>query len=36
MTSQMELACAALALTLYDHLIVGKSREFAFKSERYL
>lgn len=36
MTSQMELACAALGLTLYDHLIVGKSREFIFKSERYL
>jgi DNA repair protein RadC len=36
MTAQMELACAALGLTLHDHLIVGKSREFSFKSEGYL
>ena len=36
MTSQMELACSALGLTLHDHLIVGKSRELSFKSEGYL
>lgn len=36
MTSQMELACAALGLTLHDHLIVGKSCELSFKSEGYL
>lgn len=36
MTSQMEMACAALGLTLHDHLIVGKSRELSFKSEGYL
>jgi DNA repair protein RadC len=36
MTAQMEMACAALGLTLHDHLIVGKSREFSFKSEGYL
>ncbi|WP_299164839.1 DNA repair protein RadC [uncultured Tateyamaria sp.] len=36
MTAQMEMACAALGLTLHDHLIVGKSRELSFKSEGYL
>lgn len=36
MTRQMEAACAALGLTLHDHLIVGKSRELSFKSEGYL
>lgn len=36
MTGQMEMACAALGLTLHDHLIVGKSRELSFKSEGYL
>lgn len=36
MTTQMELACGALGLTLHDHLIVGKSRELSFKSEGYL
>lgn len=36
MTEQVERACAALGLTLHDHLIVGKSRELSFKSEGYL
>lgn len=36
MTAQMEMACAALGLTLHDHLIVGKSRELSFKTEGYL
>ncbi|WP_299372237.1 DNA repair protein RadC [uncultured Tateyamaria sp.] len=36
MTSQMEIACAALGLTLHDHLIVGRSRELSFKTEGYL
>jgi len=36
MTAQMELACGALGITLHDHLIVGKSQEFSFKSAGYL
>ena len=36
MTSQIQTACAALGLTLHDHLIIGKSRELSFRSEGYL
>lgn len=36
MSAQINSACAALSLTLYDHLIVGKSRELSFRSEGYL
>ena len=36
MTNQVARACEALGLTLHDHLIVGKSTEFSFRSEGYL
>jgi len=36
MTQQIFAACSALGLTLYDHLIIGKSRELSFRSEGYL
>ena len=36
MTSQIESAAQALGLTLHDHLIIGKSAEFSFKSAGYL
>ena len=36
MTEQIAAACAALGLTLHDHLIIGKSRELSFRSEGYL
>lgn len=36
MTTQIEMACNALGLTLHDHLIVGKDRELSFKSDGYL
>jgi DNA repair protein RadC len=36
MTDQINAACAALGLTLHDHLIIGKSRELSFQSEGYL
>ncbi len=36
MTEQVNAACAALGLTLHDHLIVGKSTELSFRSEGYL
>ena len=36
MTEQVQAACAALGLTLHDHLIVGKSRELSFRSDGYL
>lgn len=36
MTRQIEMACAALGLSLHDHLIVGKARELSFKSAGYL
>ncbi len=36
MTNQIAAACAALGLTLHDHLIIGKSRELSFRAEGYL
>jgi len=36
MTSQIDSAAHALGLTLHDHLVIGKSAEFSFKSEGYL
>lgn len=36
MTDQINAACQALALTLHDHLIIGKSRELSFRSAGYL
>lgn len=36
MTHQVKDACAALGLTLHDHLIIGKSRELSFRSSGYL
>ncbi|WP_170340753.1 RadC family protein [Ruegeria arenilitoris] len=36
MTNRINDACAALGLTLHDHLIIGKSTELSFRSEGYL
>ncbi|MBT8459323.1 MAG: DNA repair protein RadC [Boseongicola sp.] len=36
MTCQIETAAQALGLTLHDHLVIGKSAEFSFKSAGYL
>lgn len=36
MTEQVNSACAALSLTLHDHLIIGKSTELSFRSAGYL
>ncbi len=36
MTAQIESAARALGLTVHDHLIIGKSAEFSFKSAGYL
>ena len=36
MTARVEAACAALGMTLHDHLIIGKSRELSFRGEGYL
>lgn len=36
MTHQIAAACDALALSLHDHLIIGKSTELSFKSEGLL
>ncbi|RVT82041.1 JAB domain-containing protein [Rhodobacteraceae bacterium CCMM004] len=36
MTAQVAHACAALSLTLHDHLIVGQEREVSFRAEGYL
>ncbi|MCB1365914.1 MAG: DNA repair protein RadC [Rhodobacteraceae bacterium] len=36
MTARVQAACAALDLTLHDHLIIGKSRELSFRGEGYL
>jgi DNA repair protein RadC len=36
MTQQVAAACDALSLSLYDHLIIGKSRELSFRSEGYI
>lgn len=36
MTRQIESAADALSITIHDHLIVGKSAEFSFRSAGYL
>ncbi|MGR3290867.1 MAG: RadC family protein [Paracoccaceae bacterium] len=36
MTEQINVAAAALGLTLHDHLIIGKSSELSFRSAGYL
>ena len=36
MTVQINTAAEALGLTLHDHLVIGKSAEFSFKSAGYL
>lgn len=36
MTNEIERAASALAITLHDHLIIGKSAEFSFRANRYL
>jgi DNA repair protein RadC len=36
MTAQIASACAALGLTLHDHLIIGRSAETSFRSEGLL
>ena len=36
MTNEIARASRALAITLHDHLIIGKSAEFSFKSEGLL
>ena len=34
--SAVKDACAALGLTLHDHLIIGTSRELSFRAQGYL
>ncbi len=36
MTEQIRVAAEALAITLHDHLIVGRERELSFRAEGYL
>lgn len=36
MTRQIETAAHALSITIHDHLIIGKSTEFSFRSSGYL
>ena len=36
MTKQVAIACDALGLSLYDHLIIGKSSELSFRSEGFI
>ena len=36
MTARIQDVCGALGLTLHDHVIIGKSREFSFRTEGYL
>ncbi|MDK3071726.1 DNA repair protein RadC [Sedimentitalea sp. JM2-8] len=36
MTNRVQAACAALGLTLHDHLIIGKSTELSFRAQGYL
>ena len=36
MTRTVEEAARALSITLHDHLIVGRSDEFSFRSAGYL
>lgn len=36
MTQKVQDACAALGITLHDHIIVGKSCELSFRSQGYL
>lgn len=36
MTRQVESAALALSITIHDHLIIGKSAEFSFRSAGYL
>ena len=36
MTEQIRAAADALAITLHDHLIIGKERELSFRAEGYL
>lgn len=36
MTRQIETAAQALSITIHDHLIIGKSAEFSFRSAGYL
>lgn len=36
MTAQVQKACAALGLTLHDHLIIGKESDLSFRSQGYL
>jgi DNA repair protein RadC len=36
MTRQIETAAQALSLTIHDHLIIGRSSEFSFRSAGYL
>ena len=36
MTSQIQDATRVLGITLHDHLIIGKSREFSFRAQGYL
>ncbi len=36
MTAQIASACEPLAITLHDHLIIGKSCEISFRAEGYL
>lgn len=36
MTTQIETAAQALSITIHDHLVIGKSAEFSFRSAGYL
>lgn len=36
MTNQIQEAGSALGITLHDHLIIGKSQEISFRSERLI
>ncbi|WP_413717844.1 RadC family protein [Silicimonas sp. MF1-12-2] len=36
MTRQIEAAAQALSITIHDHLIIGRSAEFSFRSEGHL
>lgn len=36
LTRQIEDAAQALSITIHDHLIIGRSKEFSFRSEGYL
>lgn len=36
MTGQIKTACDAVGLTIHDHVIIGKDREFSFRAEQLI